>query len=174
MVNPKETYYIFGSLAFAYLLLFNFEPLIDNMVMRRGRQLYGKKYDEALKLHSEGKSINDIAAQLGVSYSAAYHWIKGLRKPEPGNINEFEKFLGENGPMPAIEIEKTFPKHNELFLMSNKRGMTIRRKVLKRRFAGYATWYYLDGQETLLEQRLQELFDKVKDVKEKLRDEVFK
>ncbi|MEK6887412.1 MAG: helix-turn-helix domain-containing protein [Candidatus Aenigmatarchaeota archaeon] len=144
------------------------------MVMRRGRQIYGKKYDEALKLHSEGKSINDIAQQLDVSYSAAYHWIKGLRKPELGNINEFEKFLQEKGPTPVIEIEKTFPKHNELFLMTNKRGMKIKRRILKRRFASYATWYYLEGQETLLEQRLQELFDKVKDVREKLKDEMFK
>ncbi|MFA4820372.1 MAG: helix-turn-helix domain-containing protein [Candidatus Aenigmatarchaeota archaeon] len=142
--------------------------------MRRGRQLYSKKYDEAIKLHSEGKSINDIAQQLDISYSAAYHWIKGLRKPELGNINEFEKFLQEKGPMPVIEIEKTFPKHNELFLMSNKRGTKIKRRILKRRFGSYATWYYLEGQETLLEQRLQELFDKVKDVREKLKDEMFK
>ena len=144
------------------------------MVMRRGRQLYGKKYDEALKLHSEGKSINDIAQQLDISYSAAYHWIKGLRKPELGNINEFEKFLQKKGPMPVIEVEKSFPKHNELFLMSNKRGMTIKRRILKRRFGGYATWYYLEGQETALEKRLQELFDKVKDVRERLKDEMFK
>ncbi|MBS3050862.1 MAG: helix-turn-helix domain-containing protein [Candidatus Aenigmarchaeota archaeon] len=144
------------------------------MPMRRGRQLYSKKYDEAMELHKEGKSINEIATSLGVSYSAAYHWIKGLRKPEPGNVNEFESYFRENGPMPAIEIEKKFQKHNELFLMSNKRGMKVRRKVLQRRFAGYATWYYMEGQEALLDKRLEELFSKIKDVREKLKDEMFK
>ena len=142
--------------------------------MRRGRQLYGKKYEEALKLHSDGKSINEIAAALGVSYSAAYHWIKGLRKPESGNLNEFEKYLRESGPMPAIEIEKKFPKHNELFLMSNKRGMVIRRKILGRRFGGYAVWYYIDGQETRLDERTNELFAKVEETRKKLRDAMFR
>ncbi|HIG96952.1 MAG TPA: hypothetical protein HA230_01245, partial [Candidatus Aenigmarchaeota archaeon] len=50
----------------------------------------------------------------------------------------------------------------------------IKRRILKRRFGGYATWYYLEGQETALEKRLQELFDKVKDVRERLKDEMFK
>lgn len=144
------------------------------MPMRRGRQLYGKKYQEALKLHSEGKSINEIAAQLGVSYSAAYHWIRGLRKPESGNLNELEKYLKEKGPMPAIEAEKNFPKHNELFLMANKRGMGIRRRILKRKYGQYATWYYLEDQEQLLEQRLQELFAKVKETRDALRGAMFK
>ena len=144
------------------------------MPMRRGRQLYGKLYDEAIKLHGEGKSVNDIAAQLGISYSAAYHWIKGIRKPEKGNVNEFDKYLQDNGPMPVIEVEKKFAKHNELFLMANRRGLKIKRHVLPRKYKTYATWYYLDGQEALLEKRLQELFSTIKTVKEKLRDEVYK
>lgn len=143
------------------------------MVMRRGRQLYGKKYDEAMQLHAEGKSINEIAAALDISYSAAYHWIKGLRKPELGNVNEFEKYLREKGPTPIIDIEKRFAKHNELFLMANKRGLAIRRKVLKRRFGKYSTWYYIEGQESALDKRLEELFSKIKDVREKLRDSLF-
>lgn len=141
--------------------------------MRRGRQLYGKKYEEAMKLHSEGKSINEIASELGISYSAAYHWIKGLRKPEFGNVNEFEKFLQEKGPTPVIEIEKQFPKHNELFLMANRRGLAIRRKVLKRRFGKYSTWYFIEGQEAELEKRLEELFSKVSETRKKLRDLMF-
>lgn len=144
------------------------------MVMRRGRQLYSRKYEEAMKLHGDGKSVNEIAAQLGISYSAAYHWIKGLRKPEEGNLNVFEKHLQENGPLPAIEIAKTFPKHNELFLMSNKRSMKIKRRVLKRRYGDYATWYYLEGQEALLEERLAELFAKIEKVKGMLREKMFK
>ena len=144
------------------------------IMIRKGRQLYSKKYEEAMKLHEEGKSVNEIAAQLSVSYSAAYHWVKGLRKPETGNLNEFESYLRENGPMPVIEVEKLFAKHNEIFLMSNRRSMPIRRKVLKRRFAGYATWYYLEGQEQLLEKRLEELFAKIKEVKNTLREKMFK
>ena len=144
------------------------------MVMRRGRQLYGKKYEEAIELHKQGKSINEIAAQLGVSYSAAYHWIKGLRKPDAGNLNAFENYLKEKGPMPVIDVEKNFPKHNELFLMANKRGMNIRRQILKRKYDKYAIWYFLDGQEDLLKERLEELYAKIKDIKDILRDKMFK
>ena len=144
------------------------------MVMRRGRQLYGKKYEEAIELHKQGKSINEIAAQLGVSYSAAYHWIKGLRKPDAGNLNAFENYLKEKGPMPTADVEKNFPKHNELFLMANKRGMNIRRQILKRKYDKYAIWYFLDGQEDLLKERLEELFAKIKDIKDILRDKMFK
>jgi len=144
------------------------------MVMRRGRQLYGKKYEEAIELHKQGKSINEIAAQLGVSYSAAYHWIKGLRKPDVGNLNAFENYLKEKGPMPTADVEKNFPKHNELFLMANKRGMNIRRQILKRKYDKYAIWYFLDGQEDLLKERLEELFAKIKDIKDILRDKMFK
>ncbi len=144
------------------------------MVMRRGRQLYGKKYEEALKLHSQGKSINEIASTLDISYSAAYHWIKGIRKPDTGNLITFENYLKEKGPMPAIEVEKNFPKHNELFLMANKRGMNIRRTVLKRKYAKYSIWYYLDGQEDQLKERLEELYAKIKDIKDVLREKMFK
>ena len=144
------------------------------MLMRRGRQLYGKKYEEALKLHSEGKGINEIAAQLGISYSAAYHWIKGLRKPDAGNLNAFENYLKNKGPMPVAEVEKNFPKHNELFLMANKRSMNIRRQVLKRKFGKYAIWYFIDGQEDQLKERLEELYAKIKDIKDVLRDKMFK
>jgi hypothetical protein len=141
--------------------------------MRRGRQLYGKLYDDAMRLHNEGKSVNEIAQQLGISYSAAYHWIKGLRTPEKGNVNEFEMYLRENGPMPVIEVEKKFAKHNELFLMANKRGLEIKRHVLARKYKQYATWYYLQGQEDLLGKRLNELFETIKDVKKKLGDKMF-
>ena len=144
------------------------------MVMRRGRQLYGKKYEEAMGLHKQGKSVNEIAEQLGISYSAAYHWIKGLRKPETGNLNEFENYLREKGPTPVMEVEKKFPKHNELFLMANKRNMMIRRKVLKRRYGKYAIWYYIEGQDTQLKERLEELYDKIKDIKDVLRDKMYK
>ena len=144
------------------------------MPMRRGRQLYGKKYEEALKIHTQGKTVNEIASELDISYSAAYHWIKGLRKPEAGNLNEFENFLKEKGPMPVIEVEKKFPKHNELFLMANKRGMIVKRKTLKRRYGKYAIWYFLDGQEDQLNERTKELFAKVDDTRKKLRDAMFK
>ena len=63
------------------------------MPLRRGRELYSKKYDEAMKLHTEGKSVNEIAAALGVSYSAAYHWINGFKKPEPRKKKKIQKPL---------------------------------------------------------------------------------
>ena len=144
------------------------------MPLRKGRETYGKKYEEAMLLHKEGKSVNEIAAQLGVSYSAAYHWVKGLRTPEKGNVNEFESYLRSSGPMPVIEVEKKFVKHNELFLMANRRGLRIKRHVLPRKYKQYATWYYLEGQEDLLDRRLKELFDTIKDVRDKMKENLFK
>lgn len=144
------------------------------MPLRRGRELYSKKYEEAIKLHQQGKSINEIASALDISYSAAYHWIKGLRKPDEGNLNAFENYLKTKGPMPVIEVEKNFPKHNELFLMANKRGMNIRRTVLKRKYAKYSIWYFLDGQEDQLKERLEDLYAKIKDIRDVLRDKMFK
>jgi len=62
--------------------------------------------------------------------------------------------------MPVIEVEKKFAKHNELFLMANRRGLKVKRHILQRKFKQYATWYYLEGQEPLLEKRLDELFSR--------------
>jgi hypothetical protein len=143
------------------------------MPMRKGRETYGKKYDEAMAMHQQGKSVNEIAAALNVSYSAAYHWVKGLRKPEKGNVNEFEEYLRSEGPLPVIEVEKKFPKHNELFLMANRRGLTVKRHVLKRKFSKYSTWYYLDGQEEILERRLKELFSTIDKVRKDLSSKMF-
>jgi DNA-binding CsgD family transcriptional regulator len=143
------------------------------MPLRKGRETYGKKYEEAIAMHRQGRSPREISDTLGVSYSAAYHWVKGLRKPELGNVNEFIEYLRESGPAPVLEIEKKFPKHNELFLMANKRGLMVKRHVLKRKFAKYSVWYYLEGQETILEKRLEELFSKVRNARDKLRDALF-
>ncbi len=137
-------------------------------MLRKGRQIYSAKYEEALKLHKEGKSVKEIAAELQVSYSAAYHWVKGLRKPEKGNVNEFYEYIKTDGPLPAAKVGERFKKHNELFLMANKRGLQIKRHVLQRKYGPYATWYYVDGQEQLLEERLEQLSQTIKKVKETL------
>ena len=136
--------------------------------MRRGREFYGKKYGEAVKLYNEGKTVNQIAALLNVSYSAAYHWIKGIRKPDAGKINEFERFLCEKGPQPAEEIKDFFPKHNELFLIASRRGRALKRVSMSRELKGYSVWYFLEGQEAELEKRTSEMLSKVKKFKDKL------
>ena len=138
--------------------------------MRRGREYYGKKYEEALKLHKEGKSIGAIAGELKVSYSAAYHWIKGIRKPEAGNVNAFESFLRDHGPQPAEEIMDAFRKHNELFLIASRRGLKVRRLLLSRELKQYGVWYFLEGQEKELQQRIDDMMKKIKAAKDKLRD----
>ena len=138
--------------------------------MRKGREFYSETYEKALKLHKDGKSVKEVAEQLNISYSAAYHWIKGIRKPDTGNINEFVSFLKGNGPKPVLEMQEKFPKHNELFLTASRRGLPVKRLVLGRKFREYSTWYLLDGQEQLLEQRIEELFGKIKDFREKLKE----
>ncbi len=140
--------------------------------MRKGRQIYAGKYEAALKLWKEGKSVKEIAAELNVSYSAAYHWVKGLRKPEKGNVNEFYDYIRKDGPLPTAKVEERFKKHNELFLMANKRGLRMSRHVLQRKYGPYATWYYVDGQEKLLEKRLEQLQETITNVKDKLRSSI--
>lgn len=120
-----------------------------------------------MKMYEEGISVKDIAAKLTMSYSAVYHWVKGLRKPDTGNLNDFENHL-KKGPVAAAEIKDKFPKHNELFLTASKRGISIKRVTLGRKYGDYSTWYFLDGQEDILKEKVKELFKKYREVKEKL------
>lgn len=136
--------------------------------MRRGREFYSGNYEKVISLHNKGLTVSEIASHLGISYSCAYHWVRGLRKPSGGRLNDFEGFLEKNGPVAVIEIKDKFPKHNELFLTACRRGLPIKRHVLGRRFGEYSTWYFLAGQEEKMKERIKELFDKYKELKEKL------
>lgn len=136
--------------------------------MRKGREFYSKNYDKAMELHRNGTEINEIAKQLNISYSAVYHWVRGIRKPDVGNINAFESLLEKNGPQAAVEIKDTFPKHNEIFLTAASRGSALRRHMLDRKFGEYSTWYFLPGQEDALKMRIQELLGKYKELRGKL------
>ncbi len=136
--------------------------------MRRGREFYSDNYSKAMDLGKQGLAPKEIASKLGISYSCVYHWIRGLRKPAPGNLKDFEKFLRRNGPTAVIDIKDKFPKHNELFLTASRRGMKIRRHVLKRKFGEYSTWYFVEGQENDLKKSLEELSEKYRQVMEKL------
>lgn len=139
------------------------------IIMRKGREFYSKHYDRAVSMYKSGTSIKDIARQLGISYSAVYHWVRGIRKPESGNINEFVDFLQEQGPTPAGKIEEKFPKHNELFLIASRRSLPVKRLYLGRKFKEFSTWYLLDGQEELLKKRVENLFSKIEEFKSQLK-----
>ncbi|MBI4162818.1 MAG: helix-turn-helix domain-containing protein [Candidatus Aenigmarchaeota archaeon] len=139
------------------------------MTMRKGREVYPEKYEQAVKLHASGMPVKDIAQKLSISYSCAYHWVKGLRKPEEGNVSEFMSLLKTNGPLPIVDVKEKFPKHNELFLISSRRGLPIMRKTLDRKLNDYNTWYFLSGQEQELDKRINQLYDKIKSVKELLK-----
>ena len=136
------------------------------MTIRKGREIYPEKYEQAVKLHESGMPIKEIAEKLSISYSCAYHWVKGLRKPEDGNITAFIALLRNNGPLPVVDIREKFPKHNELFLISSRRGLPIMRKILDRKLNDYNTWYFLHGQEKELDIRINQLYNKIKDVRE--------
>ena len=136
--------------------------------MRKGREFYSRNYEEVIKLHQKGMSVRNIAEKMNMSYSCIYHWVKGIRKPETGNLNEFEKLLKEKGPMPVAEIKEKFPKHNELFLTARRRGMPIKRYVLNRKFGDFSTFYFLNGQEKELKKAVKELFDKYRGLREKM------
>jgi|SRR3989344_1477529 len=130
--------------------------------IRKGREHYSKNYEKAIELHNNGKSIKDIAEELNISYSAAYHWIKGLRKPDMGRIREFEDFLRKNGPTPVVDLKEKFTKHNEIFLTATKRKMPIKRLVLNKSLGEYSTWYYLPDQQEKLKESVNELKEKIK------------
>jgi hypothetical protein len=136
--------------------------------MRRGREYYGKNYEEAMRLHQQGSSINDIAKKLNVSYSAAYHWVKGIRKPESGNVNAFADCLRSRGPTPVVDLAEKFPKHNELFLIASRRGLPVKRLMLQKKLGDYSVWYYIAGQEADLENRTNALMVKIREIKERL------
>ncbi len=136
--------------------------------MRRGKEFYTNKCKEAIELHNSGKTIDEAAKELNVSYSTAYHWIRGMRKPESGNLRSFETFLVKNGPTAVIDIKERFPKHNELFLTATRRGIAVRRRIIDRRYGEYATWYFISGHEKQMEECLRELTKKYKELKEKI------
>lgn len=136
--------------------------------MRRGREFYGKHYEDAMKLHKQGTSVKDIASKLNISYSAVYHWVKGLRKPDAGNLNDFESFLKENGPTAVFDLKGKFPKHNEFFLTALRRNMPLKRCVMPRKYGSYAVWYFVEGQEDLLKERVKEMLIKYREAKEKM------
>ena len=127
--------------------------------MREGRETYSEKYEEAVRLHKKGVAIPEIAKNLGVSYSAAYHWVRGIRRPDAGNIRSLENFLMQHGPVNAADVKGRFPKHNEIFLTAKRRGLPLFRYVMKntRMFGEHATWYFLKGQEDELKSRIRQL-----------------
>ena len=139
-------------------------------MLRRGKEQYSLKYGDAIRMYNDGTGVKEIAVKLGVSYSCVYHWVKGLRKPEAGNPSEFVRFVKENGPVPVLEVKARFPKHNELFLICSRRSMGVKRAFLGRKFLEYSTWYYTEGQEKLLEERISSMLSKVKGMKKKLKD----
>jgi hypothetical protein len=138
------------------------------MQFRKGREAYASKYGRALELHASGKSVSEIAKELGISYSAAYHWIKGIRKPEAGNIREFEEFLSKQGPCPAADVKEKFPKHNELYHTAASRGSPLRRHVLSRprSFGEFAVWYYLEGQDDALKTKIKAFMEIISNSKD--------
>jgi hypothetical protein len=135
---------------------------------RRGKEAYAARYAEAMRLHGEGLSPQQIAERLGISYSAAYHWVKGLRAPKPGNVAAFIGHLEKNGPCPVAEVKEEFAKHNELFLIAARRAHPVKRFMIKKSYGDYATWYYLEGQDQELQKRVAALYEKVREVREKL------
>ena len=141
---------------------------MGDLMDRRGRDFYAQHYKKVIDLWKQGASVKDISKNLGLSYSCTYHWVKGLRKPEKGNLVEFENFIKNKGPVAVAELEDRFPKHNELFLTGSRRGFPLKRHKINRKLGSYSTWYFIDGQEKVLKKRLTELFEKVEEIKGRL------
>ena len=119
-------------------------------------------------MNEEGIPIKDIANELKISYSACYHWIKGLRKPEKGNLKNFEEFIESKGPLSVSDISKKFPKHDEIFRVSKKRGMKIMRCMLPKKLGEYSIWYYTKGQEKKLDNEIMNLSKRYNELKNEI------
>jgi hypothetical protein len=135
---------------------------------RKGKEFYSEKYGPAVRMFQQGIPVSRIASELGMSYSAVYHWVRGLRKPGSGNVAGFLSHLRKNGPCAAADLKEIFAKHNELFLIASRRGLPVKRYMIQKKFGEYSTWYYVEGQEKELEMRIGALMQKIKDVKNKL------
>ncbi|MBS3056501.1 MAG: helix-turn-helix domain-containing protein [Candidatus Aenigmarchaeota archaeon] len=138
--------------------------------MRHGKEHYAEQYDKVIELYNKGMEIREIALQIGISYSAVYHWVRGLRKPEKGNPTEFVELLLKNGPMSQKDICEIFPKHNEVYLICCRRGFSVKRIQLGKKYRDYSTWYYLKGQEHEISDKINEVLQKYKEVRKKLKE----
>ena len=83
--------------------------------------------------------------------------------PKQSQIDLFVEYINSNGPTSAKDAEKSFKKHNELFLRAKSRGLPICRYVMSapRKLGKLATWYYLKGQEKELKTRILGILKKV-------------
>ncbi|MEM5812885.1 MAG: helix-turn-helix domain-containing protein [Candidatus Aenigmatarchaeota archaeon] len=143
-------------------------------MIRKGKNFYVENYKKAIELYSKGYSIKDIASILGISYSACYAWIFKKRIPKKDIATKFYEFLKVHGPSPIIEIKKEFSKHSDVYLEAKERGFKIMRYRLPRILKGYSIWYYLEGQEKELINRVKDIINKREELKEKLAEEIFK
>jgi len=123
--------------------------------LRRTKDFYSQVYREAVRLFEMGKSIREVAEELGISYSCAYAWYRGKRKPRRSRVEEFISYLKNKGPLPIGELKRVFPKHSELFYLANQRGFSVKRAKLPRKVRGAYLWYYLPGQEEKLKERVE-------------------
>jgi hypothetical protein len=87
------------------------------------------------------------------------------------SIEIFVNYIEKNGPSPVSEVEKSFKKHNEIFLRAQGRGYDIRRYVLSapRKLGKIATWYYIKGQENALRDRILAMLKSYKELGSKLK-----
>ena len=136
--------------------------------VRQGKETYTELYPKAIEMSKNGKSVKDIAKELGISYSAVYAWLCQGRKPSSPSLVKFKKYLEKHGPTAGIDIKEIIPKHNEFYHIAQKRGIGIKRAIMDKRYAEYRVWYYLNGQDDVLQQRTQELRKKYVKVKKKM------
>lgn len=143
-------------------------------MLRKGKNFYVESYMKVMELYEKGYGIKDIAKTVGISYSTCYAWISKRRSPKIDVATKFYEFLKEKGPSTAREIRNEFSKHSEIYLMANQRGFKINRYKLPRVFKEYAIWYYLDGQEKELLNRIKDIINKREELKNKITEEIFK
>ncbi len=138
-------------------------------MIRKGKNVYSEKYQEAIDLYDKGADIKEISQRLGISYSAVYNWVKGKRKPEKSQLNRFIEFLEKNGPTPVILLKEMFPSHDDFYKTLSERGFKVRRYSTSRKkgIGDASVWYFIEGQEVELKKRIIDMLENYRILKER-------
>ena len=126
--------------------------------MKGNLDSYREKHEEFKRLLEEGKSLSQISKELGIPKSTLSYWkSKGRKKT---SLEEMEAWLEKNGPSPSYIVSMEFPKHSEIYNRSAARGGKIRKfhSSLKGKLRD---WYYLEGQEKELRERIASAMKKI-------------
>ena len=137
--------------------------------MKKNNDAYSGKFESAILMFNSGKSIAQISHELGIPYPTVYSWIKRGRKKTQSE--RFFEFVRNNGPLTLLDAKSEFPKHSDVLLKAVSRGYRIKKhdSGLKHPFR---FWYYVEGQEQALSEKINSLRNAITSAKNEIRKRI--